>query len=138
MSMVETFLNLPVHQDNLVPLAWDTHHFRSWHSTFCNLHMAWCCHPFSLLTELVRSMVRLRVLLPFELGPWPGPYNLHPQMPLVGNGVAALWAFAPPVPMVCCTRFIQQRSFSFWENASWCLRSSQWITVFSYSVLPSV
>ena len=54
--------------------------------------MAWCCHPFSLLTELVRPMDRFRVILLLVIGAWPGPYDPHQQMPSVGDRVAALWA----------------------------------------------
>ena len=72
--------------------VWDMSHFGSQHSTFCNLHMAWCCHPFSLLTELVRPIVGLKVILLLVIGAWPGPCDPHQQKPLVGNEVAALWA----------------------------------------------
>ena len=85
-------MNLPLHQDKLMLLAWDMHHFGSRHSMLNYLCTTWCCHPFSLLTELVRPMVRSRVILPLEFGAWPGPYDPHLQMPLVDDGVVALWA----------------------------------------------
>ena len=59
------------------------------------------------------------------------------------NAISRQWdgcfmGFTSPVSTVCSTRFVLPRSFSFWENTPWCLRSSQWITLFSSPVLLSI
>ena len=132
-----TFFNLPLHHDNLVPSALGMCHCRSWHSTFGNLHMAWFCYPFSLLTELVRPMVRLGVILSLVHGAWQRFHDPHLQMPSVNDWLGALGALHNLYQCVYSTMFVLPRSFSFWENTTWCLRSSQWITVFSSSDITS-
>ena len=52
------------------------------------------------------------------------------------NWYASFISFASLVSMVCPTRFVWSRSFSFSENTPWCLKCSLWVTLFLSLALP--